>query len=405
MKFINNFFQKKKQTNLNLEDLLNKHGSDQARIGNAEYYKIFFEKFKYSKFDFLEIGIGGHNLNKINNKIIGNSINAWADFFLNAQIHGIDIHDKSFLDKSRIKTYKGDQSDEYFLETVLENMKNLMIVCDDGSHLPSHQIKSFEKIFPHLKENGVYCITDLDYSYSKIYADINPNHHNNVMNFFFNLSKYVNSEIILDNFLSEKIYHSIKSIHFCNSLIIIEKGKNKDKNIKSLKMLTSYINHKSEKGDIKFDNTDNNYRLKNDFSEYNFFTNDPNSFFEEKFTKNIVIKIELPEFKIKKISFIKSIYLDGRLPSNFLIKFLHNEKLIENISVSLNEELNIIDVILNNLILINQVIIEILDTFDSNKICRIEKVKFSDENNISLMSKTYIGLSEIEKFKVNIHKI
>jgi hypothetical protein len=402
MYFIKNFFKKKVLTKLNLEDLLNKYGSDQARIGNIEYYKIFFEKFKYSKFDFLEIGIGGHNLNKVDNKVIGNSLYAWADFFLNAHIHGIDIHDKSFLDKSRIKTYKGDQSDEYFLETVLKKFKNLMIVCDDGSHIPSHQIKSFEKIFPYLKENGIYCITDLEYSYSKIYADTNPNHKNNVMNFFFNLSKYINSDIISDDFLSQKKYSSIKSIHFCHSLIIIEKGKSKDKQIKYLKMLNSDQTLKSEKGDIKFDNTDKNYLLQNDFGEYNFFTDDPNTFFEEKFKKNIVIIIELPEFKIKKMSFIKSIYLDGRLPKKFLVKLLHNEKLIENISVSLNDELNMIDVILNNLISINKVIIEVLETFDMKKICRIEKIQFFDENNISIMSKSHIGSEEIEKFKVNI---
>ena len=78
------------------------------------------------------------------------------------------------------------------------------------------------------------------------------------------------------------------------------------------------------------------------------------------------------------------------------------ERLIENISVSLNDELNTIDVILNNLISINKVIIEVLETFDMKKICRIEKIQFFDENNISIMSKFHIGSGEIEKFKVNI---
>ena len=36
------------------------------------------------------------------------------------------------------------------------------------------------------------------------------------------------------------------------------------------------------------------------------------------------------------------------------------------------------------------------------KICRIEKIQFFDENNISIMSKSHIGSEEIEKFKVNI---
>jgi hypothetical protein len=196
------------------------------------------------------------------------------------------------------------------------------------------------------------------------------------MNYFFNLSQYVNSDIILDNFLSQKKYNSIKSIHFCHSLIIIEKGKSKDKQIKYLKMLNSDQTLKSPSGDIKFSNKDKNYLLKNDFSEFNFFTDDPNSFFEKKFSKNIIIKIELPEFRIKKMSFIKSIYLDGRLPKNFLVKFLYNDELIENIPIHLSNELNIININLNNLILINKVIIVIADTFDEKKICRIQKIQF-----------------------------
>ena len=62
--------------------------------------------------------------------------------------HGFDIH-------------IGDQSDEKFLEKVLSGCEEFDVVIDDGSHVGSHMIKSFEFIYPRMSANGVYIVEDV----------------------------------------------------------------------------------------------------------------------------------------------------------------------------------------------------------------------------------------------------
>jgi cephalosporin hydroxylase len=84
----------------------------------------------------------------------------WAKYFPKSEILGIDLYDKSLLDYRRIKTFQGRQSDEEFLA----QFNNLDIIIDDGSHINSDVIKSFEILFPRLNLGGYYCIEDTQVS-------------------------------------------------------------------------------------------------------------------------------------------------------------------------------------------------------------------------------------------------
>jgi cephalosporin hydroxylase len=93
----------------------------------------------------------------------------WKSYFPQGLITGIDIYDKSLLALPRIKIYQGDQSDAAFLQRVSSAEGPFDIIIDDGSHIQSHIIASFETLFPILKPGGIYVIEDTQTSYWSTY--------------------------------------------------------------------------------------------------------------------------------------------------------------------------------------------------------------------------------------------
>lgn len=148
--------------NNDLSNLAQLYGTDKYEHGYTEIYQTYFEKIKNKKLRILEIGIGGGE----NTKYGGNSLKMWAKYFSNSEILGIDIYDKSLLDYRRIKTYCGSQSDVNFLA----QFNNLDIIIDDGSHINSDIITSFEFLFPRLNQGGFYCIEDTQVSGTREYT-------------------------------------------------------------------------------------------------------------------------------------------------------------------------------------------------------------------------------------------
>jgi hypothetical protein len=140
-----------------LSKLARLYGTDKFEHGYTEIYSIYFEKVKNKKLRILEIGIGGGE----NTKYGGNSLKMWAKYFPKSDIVGIDLYDKSLLDYRRIKTFQGSQSDEKFLS----QFDNLDIIIDDGGHINSEVISSFEILFPKLNNFGFYIIEDIENSY------------------------------------------------------------------------------------------------------------------------------------------------------------------------------------------------------------------------------------------------
>src|SRR6188474_973795 len=81
-----------------------------------------------------------------------NSVSMWEEFFPQATIHGIDIDPACrAFEKGRIRIHTGDQNDPTFLDQfVHETQGEFDLIIDDGSHVPSHQISTFERLFPVL---------------------------------------------------------------------------------------------------------------------------------------------------------------------------------------------------------------------------------------------------------------
>lgn len=191
----------------------------------TKHYQKHFQCLRNKKINILEIGIGGDNVPGEG----GASLKMWHSYFSKANIFGIDIFEKSFLDSSRIKTFRGDQVDECFLAKVVKEAGGFDIIIDDGSHVSEHMIKTFQILFPSLRDGGFYAIEDLLSSYDPRYGGDNQNLNNpvTVMNFLKSLADNVNEKNID---CSEKKLRfnriDIVSVHFYHNLTIVQKGKN-----------------------------------------------------------------------------------------------------------------------------------------------------------------------------------
>lgn len=104
----------------------------------------------------LEIGVGGARHPDKG----GASLRMWKEYFPKAQIVSIDVFDKSLHEEEGIKIYQGDQTDTVFLHKFCDESGPFDLIVDDGSHKNAHIIRSFQILFPRLKQSGQeYSIT------------------------------------------------------------------------------------------------------------------------------------------------------------------------------------------------------------------------------------------------------
>jgi len=221
-------------TNL-MQEYGTKTGTD--KISDHGYHRFYnkdlLEYRNIKNCGVLEIGVAGFN-----------SIDMWKLFFPYAFMYGIDIH-VSYQD-DRIKIYKTDQTDINNLEFIKNDIRHpIYFINDDGSHIPEHQIISFDFLFANvLQDGGIYIIEDVEVSYWKkgtLYgynAEYGIGNFSSIVEKFKLLIDYVNSAFLNENnkkkldektnFLSQKTKNSILSINFSENCIIIKKKQQND---------------------------------------------------------------------------------------------------------------------------------------------------------------------------------
>jgi hypothetical protein len=92
------------------------------------------------------------------------SLELWLKYFPNAFIYGIDINVSE--ESERYKIIKADQSDPVQIDNSIRIMNHpLFLIIDDGSHIPEHQLLTFDKMFHILLPGGTYIIEDIETSY------------------------------------------------------------------------------------------------------------------------------------------------------------------------------------------------------------------------------------------------
>lgn len=152
-----------------LKVCFNRTGTDKLWAHHYdEEYERHFAPIRDREIRLLEIGIGGYGLENRG----GESLKAWEMYFPHARVCGLDIEDKSFLNGGRISTFKGDQTDGEFLRRVHDSSGPFDVVIDDGSHVQSHIIASFNVLFPLLAPGGIYVIEDMATAYDPSYGGV-----------------------------------------------------------------------------------------------------------------------------------------------------------------------------------------------------------------------------------------
>jgi 23S rRNA U2552 (ribose-2'-O)-methylase RlmE/FtsJ len=183
-----------------------------------EIYDRHFSPFRNKEIVILEIGV-----------FQGGSLQMWKDYFgPKAKIYGIDIDPKcKQYEENNIEIFIGSQTDEKFLANVKNKIPKIDILIDDGGHT-MHQIKtSFLELFDHLKDDGIYAVEDLHTSYWLDYGGGFKR-----MGTFNEYSKNIIDSIHAwhsrqKSFKIDKYTNTVHSLHYYDSITIIEKRKMK----------------------------------------------------------------------------------------------------------------------------------------------------------------------------------
>jgi hypothetical protein len=179
-----------------------------------EVYDLYFNRFRGRELTILEIGVSH-----------GGSLQMWKDYFgAQVKVYGIDIDPRcKQLEEQNIEIFIGSQSDRDFLREVKEKIPPVDILIDDGGHTMDQQIVTFEELFDHIKDDGIYLCEDLHTSYwikfggghkragtfieySKNFIDLLNAHHSE------------QSALAVDDFTRKAF-----SVHFYDSVLVILK--------------------------------------------------------------------------------------------------------------------------------------------------------------------------------------
>jgi hypothetical protein len=187
-------------------------------------YERHIARFRQQPVTLLEIGIGGYS----NQARGGASLRMWKAYFPAGTIIGLDIEDKSQFAEERITILQGDQGDRAFLRDLATRYGPFEIVIDDGSHRSEHVIASFEALFPHVRDGGVYVVEDLQTSYwEKFGGSGRPNAPGTSMTLLQRLTDGLNyAEFDIPDYEPTYTDVSITSVAFYHNIAFIEKGPN-----------------------------------------------------------------------------------------------------------------------------------------------------------------------------------
>lgn len=175
-----------------------------------EIYDRHFSSFINKEFTLLEIGVAH-----------GGSLQLWKKYFgSKVKVVGIDIVPAAYFTEPQIEVFIGDQTNVEFLSEVVGKIGQPSIIIDDGSHVQSHILKTFEFLFPNLSEDGIYLIEDCHTAYwANFEGGINS--HLNVIDVFSKFSHDVNIKWYEEPKVPRT--KNLKSLHFYDSVIVFEK--------------------------------------------------------------------------------------------------------------------------------------------------------------------------------------
>jgi len=149
----------------------------------------------------------------------------WKNYFgPKARIIGIDINtDCKKFEDDQIEIYIGSQEDKNFWRDFKTKVPQVDILLDDGGHTMRQQIITFEEMFEHISNEGIYLCEDCHTSYWSAY-DGGYKRKNTFIeyskNFIDNINAWYSNSKKLQVSESTKLMYGL---HYYDSVIVIEK--------------------------------------------------------------------------------------------------------------------------------------------------------------------------------------
>lgn len=104
----------------------------------------------------------------------GGSLLMWQEYFPQGLIVGLDRRTNPMTESpSRIRFYQGSQDDHALLDRIATECApdGFDIVIDDASHVGTLSRSSYQYLFQHLKQGGIYVVEDWGTGYWKTWPD------------------------------------------------------------------------------------------------------------------------------------------------------------------------------------------------------------------------------------------
>ena len=188
-----------------------------------DLYERYFSKFKGRDINLLEIGVAN-----------GGSTKMWEYYFkkinpnFKINIFGLDIDDKVkelAIENENIKLFIGSQSDRDFLRKLKSEIPKIDILIDDGGHRMEEQIITFEEMYSHIKDDGIYWCEDCSTSYWSGFYGGGYKNPNSYIEYMKNLIDSINAynAIKKDSLEVSNFTNTAYGIYFHEKVVVVEK--------------------------------------------------------------------------------------------------------------------------------------------------------------------------------------
>lgn len=185
-----------------------------------DVYDRYFSKYRNKEVNILEIGLWQ-----------GGSLQMWKDYFgPKAKIYGIDIDPRcKVYEEENVKILIGSQSDRAFLKGVRKQIPKVDILIDDGGHTMQQQIITYEELYGHVKDDGIYLCEDVHTSYWSEF-DGGYKRSGTFIEYSKNFIDWLNAYHSKQKALQPNGFtRSANAIHYYDSIVVIEKRIRNDK--------------------------------------------------------------------------------------------------------------------------------------------------------------------------------
>ena len=170
-------------TRNSLDEIGRRHQTDKSSAHHdyLRHYETLIAGMTIPVRSLLEIGV-----------FDGGSLKMWSEFLPETKITGLDLDPRCLAFSTGNTTVEVcDQSNVLHLSSIGSRHGPFDIILDDGSHIWSHQILTFEVLFPFLNAGGAYVIEDLDTSFGHYIKDYGKDSTLSAAQYVCKLSTYL----------------------------------------------------------------------------------------------------------------------------------------------------------------------------------------------------------------------